>query len=296
MRTFRSLLFVPGHKPDWVDKAVRAGADAVILDLEDSVPENSKNDARGHVAETIERLSREAGSIGILVRPNAFDTDHFAADLESVVRPGLDGLLVPKLRDENDIHKLDGVLTFLEVRHHLPRGTVELVPSLETAGSVANAHQLARSPRVTTLQTATARDGDIARELGFRWSAGGLETVAFRSNAILACRSNGLHHPLCGVWQEISDIEGLRAFATQNRNLGFRGQLVLHPSHVPVVNDIYSVSSSELARAQRLIAAFELAVDSGSAAAMFEGEHIDVAHVKTSRDLIDLARRQENQA
>jgi citrate lyase subunit beta/citryl-CoA lyase len=285
----RSLLFVPGHRPDWVHKAVAAGADAVVLDLEDSVPAEHKSQARADVAASISRL--RATPTAVLARPNALDTDHFGADLEAIVRPGLHALLVPKVATVADICRFDGLLTHFELRAGMDRGTVELIPSLETAAAVANAAQLATAPRVVTLQSATARDGDIAREVGFDWSASGLETLYLRSQAVLACRAAGLDHPLCGVWQDIADLGGLRAFAVQNRALGFRGQLVLHPSHVGVVNEVYAVSAAELDRAKRMLAVFEEAQARGSAAATFEGEHIDLAHVTTARALIDLRHR-----
>lgn len=293
MRAFRSLMFVPGHKPTWVDKAVAAGTDAIILDLEDSVPADLKHAGRADVAASIDRLYAQDAEVGILVRPNALDTEHFGADLEAVVRPGLEALLVPKPGDAADLHRWDGLLRHFEIKAGLPVGTVALVPSLETAASVAHCESLARGPRVASLQSATARDGDISREVGFEWSRFGLETLYLRSKAVLACRANGLTHPLVGVWQDITDLDGLLDFSTQNRGLGFRGQLVLHPSHVAIVNDVYSVSQTELARARRMIDAFDAAVAEGSASVLFEGEHIDIAHIKTATALLDLGSRQE---
>lgn len=294
MRAFRSLLFVPGHKPGWVNKAIAAGTDALVLDLEDSVPEVSKGEARRAVADSIARLNAAGPSrVGIIVRPNAFDTNWFGQDLAAAVHPGLEALLLPKVASAADLHRFDGLLSHLELAAGMDRGTVELIPSLETAASVAHVGELATGPRVATVQSATARDGDIARDVGFSWTAEGLETLYLRSRALLACRSNGLTHPLCGVWQDIGDLDGLERFASQNRALGFRGQLVLHPSHVPVVNDVYSVSPTEAERAQRLLDCYAAALREGSASVVFEGEHIDTAHVKTARALLELAARQK---
>lgn len=294
MRAFRSVMFVPGHKPGWATKAAKSGTDAIVLDLEDSVPADLKKQGRQQVAESIDELRETHPEVGILVRPNAFDTDHCGADLAAVVRPGLEGLLVPKPNDSGDIYRYDGLLTYFEIEAGLPRGTVELVPSLETAASVAHCEALATAPRVATLQSATARDGDISRDVGFEWSATGLETLHLRSKAVLACRAAGLTHPLVGVWQDIADLDGLREFARQNKALGFRGQLILHPSHAGPVNDIYSASEAELARARRMIDAFDSATATGSAAVLFEGEHIDIAHIKTAKALLELGARQEH--
>src|SRR5690606_7528173 len=101
MRPFRSLLFVPGHKPEWADKAVRAGAHALILDLEDAVPAEAKDEARAAVAATVDRLA--GGDTGLVVRVNALEDDLHAKDVAAVVRPGLTALLLPKVRDRDDI-------------------------------------------------------------------------------------------------------------------------------------------------------------------------------------------------
>lgn len=294
MRSFRSLLFVPGHRPTWVDKAIAAGADALVLDLEDAVPPDRKQDARQVVAAAITRIHDYPDTrVGVVVRPNPLETDLFGDDLEAVVLPGLEALLLPKIYSREDIYRFDGLLTHLELKAGMERGSVQLIPSLETAKSVALADELATCPRIATLQSATARDGDIARDVGYTWSAEGLETLYLRSKAVLACRAAGLTHPLCGVWQDIHDLDGLKAFSTQNRQLGFRGQLVLHPSHIAEVNKQYSVSRTESDRARRMVDCYNAALREGNSAVLFEGEHIDTAHIKTAQALLDLASRQE---
>jgi citrate lyase subunit beta/citryl-CoA lyase len=292
MYPYRTMLFVPAHRDGWSMKGIRAGADAVILDLEDSVPEAEKDRGRDCAAAAIAALEGVAGEV-CWVRPNALDTDHFASDLEAVVRPGLTGLLLPKIRTAADVQKFDGAVTAFELRAGVPRGTVKFALSLETAAGVATRAELAiSSPRVVALQAATAKDGDISREIGFRWSPEGLETLSYRSDVVVTSRAAGLQHPLCGVWQELEDLDGLRWFAEQNRSLGFGGQLVIHPSHISIVNEVFSISDLDIDRYRRLIQTFEAAERDGVGAARFEGEHIDIAHVKTARAAIEIARRQ----
>jgi citrate lyase subunit beta/citryl-CoA lyase len=290
MRPYRSLLFVPGHKPSWVDKAVRSGADALILDLEDSVPAGAKADARAAVAESIDRLHRANRDVGVLVRPNPWDGDHFGLDLEATVRPGLDALLLPKVYAPLDVRNFAALVDHFELKSGMPRGSVELVPSLETARALQTCADLATaSPRVASLMAAAARDADVSREVGFTWSPEGTETLYYRSRAVLACRAAGLRHPIIGLWQDISDLAGLERFATQNRQLGYRGQVLIHPTHVEVVNRVYTPSVELVERYRRMIAAFEEAAAAGSAAADFEGEHIDIAHVQTAREIVSMA-------
>jgi citrate lyase subunit beta/citryl-CoA lyase len=150
-------------------------------------------------------------------------------------------------------------------------------------------------PRVAGAMAAAARDGDLAREMGYEWSPAGLETLYFRSRTVLACRAAG-RHPVVGLWQELNDLDGLRAFADTNRALGFRGQVVIHPSHVPVVNEAYSPTPAQLDRYRAMIAAFEAAGRSGAGAVEFDGEHIDIAHVTTAREILAVAAEQDRRA
>ena len=290
MLPYRSLLFVPGHKETWVAKATTAGADAVILDLEDSVPGAAKPVARDSVSRSVERLRLDA-TTGVVVRVNDLATPHIGKDLAAVVRPGLDAVLVPKVYEPSDLIALDALLRHFENEAGLAVGSVAVIPSLETAGSLVNVEALARGPRVTSLMAAAAKDTDIAREVGFRWSAEGRETLYLRSRVVLAARAAGLDHVVLGLWQDIGDLEGLRRFATANRDLGFGGQVLIHPSHVSVVNEVYGYTPGELARFEALIAAHHAAARDCNGAVLFEGEHIDLAHVEYARRVLSNQRR-----
>jgi citrate lyase subunit beta / citryl-CoA lyase len=288
MRPYRSLLFVPGNRADWVRKAARAGTDAVILDLEDSVPHAEKAQARLDVTKSIELLRSEYPHTGVLVRPNALDTEHFALDVQAAIQPGVHALLLPKVCGRDDVVAYATLVLAAELAREMQPGGVALVPSLETARGLMAVEELAASPRVGALMVAAARDADVSRDVGFVWTRAGLETLYYRSRAVLASRAAGLRYIMCGLWQEIADLDGLRAFARANRELGFGGQVVIHPSHVGPVNEAYAPSPSELARFRQMIEIYEKAEADGRGAAMFEGEHIDIAHVKTARDALAL--------
>lgn len=290
MKPYRSLLFVPGHKPGWVDKALRAGAHAVILDLEDAVPEAAKQEAREAVADSVDRLA--GCGTGVFVRVNPLDTEHFGKDVAAVVRHGLTGLLLPKVHGRDDVVAYDALVTAAEIERGLPRGSVGLVPSLETARSLAHVDEIAAAPRVVSLMAAAAKDADISREVGFTWTPTGLETLYLRSKVVLAARAAGLRHIVLGLWQEISDLDGLRTFAADNSRLGYGGQVLIHPSHVAVVNESYGPGEPELARLRRLVDTYERGAALGEGAVLFEGEHIDLAHAQHARDV--LAVNEEN--
>jgi citrate lyase subunit beta/citryl-CoA lyase len=290
MKPYRSMLFVPGHKASWVDKAVASGTDAIILDVEDSVPIHEKAEARGVVAKSIERLVTTGTSVGIWVRPNGWETGLAGLDLEQIVQPGLAGLLLPMVYTADDVARFDTLLTHFEIKCGLPVGVIELFPALETAKSMASCEAIATaSPRVVSLFGATARDADVARSLGYEFTPEGLETLYIRSRIILACRSNGLDHPIGGLWQDIEDIEGLRRFAEDNRRLGYRGFVSIHPSHIKHINEIFTPAPERVAFYRGMIEAFEAAEAAGHGSLTYQGMHVDYAHVKTARDTVAFA-------
>jgi len=284
------MLFVPGHKSSWAEKAVAAGADALILDLEDSVPAADKAEARRTVRETIGRLGSQGVRAEVWVRPNSFDSGLFGADVEEVLVPGLAGLFLPKVFTAEEIVRIDAVVSHIEQREGHQAGSIGLIVSFETAVSMARCEDIAMaSPRISTLLGATGPNADVGRELGFDFTPEGLESLYLRSRIIVAARAAGLHHPITGVWQDLADLDGFRKFAQDNRRLGYRGIVLIHPSHVAIANDVFTPSAETIDFYRRMIEAFRKAEAQGSAAVDFEGQHIDLAHAKTAEGVIRLA-------
>jgi citrate lyase subunit beta/citryl-CoA lyase len=289
MKPTRSLLFVPGHRKGWAEKAVAAGSDAIILDLEDSVPHDVKAETRHSVAETIRTISTSHPRVGIYVRLNALESGMMGDDLEVVAIAGCDGFLLPKTYGARDVISAEALVTHFERRNGVPPGKLEFILSLETAQAYADCeNMIAASPRCATLFAGTARDADVSRSIGFEFSPGGLETIYLRSRAVLATRAAGKSFPIVGLWQDLKDTEGAWAFARQNRQLGFRGMVAIHPSHVAIANEVFSPSASDVAFYQGMIDAFDAAIEKGLAATLYEGMHIDYAHVKTAKEVIEL--------
>jgi len=295
MRPARSLLFVPGHRQGWADKAVAAGADAVILDLEDSVPQDMKAEARRMVAETIATLAKAHPKVGVYVRLNALETGMTGDDLEVVAVPGCHGFLPPKTYGSRDIVQLEGLVDHFERRNGVAPGTLEFILSLETAQAYAQCEaMLAASPRCATLFAGTARDADVSRSIGFQFTPEGLETLYLRSRAVLAVRAAGKDFPIVGLWQDLKDDEGAWAFARQNKQLGFRGLVSIHPKHVAIANKVFMPTEGEVAFYRGMIDAFEAGLKAGVAAVAYEGMHIDLAHVKTAKEVIAMHEMLKN--
>jgi citrate lyase subunit beta/citryl-CoA lyase len=289
MHPFRSVLFVPAHKPDWAHKALAAGADCVVLDLEDSVPDDLKERSRTAVRGTLAELRRSRPEVGLFVRPNSLASRLAGADLEAVVCPELDGLFTPKIKDATDVLRWETLIDWFETRNGATG--LEMIVPVEMVEAITNCFEIAAaSPRVGAMIGPTSEHADIARAVGYRQSREGTETLYLRSRVLLASRQHRLH-ALTGLWEDLGDLDGLREFADYGLQLGFRGQIVIHPSHVAVVNDVFTPSDEEIAYHEELVAAVEAATASGDGAVRFRGQHVDLAHADKAREWLANARR-----
>lgn len=287
MKPIRSFLFVPGNKESMLDKAASAGADALILDLEDSVPPDEKDAARALVARKIPELAAKGQRNWVRINRTAHIYDF--EDLKAVVQPGLEGIYISKPCGPEDVHMAACMIAEAETLANIPLGTIKLIPLLETARSLQLCFEIAQMPRVVGIVGATAKNADVSRALDTIWTPDGRETAYLKSRVVMAARAAGVQ-PIGGLWQQIKDLEGLARSSTFDRQIGMAGELVLHPMQVETVNRTYTPSPETVAYYQGMIDALDAAQASGRASVMYDGEHIDIAHVKTAREIIALAK------
>ncbi len=286
MKPIRSFLFVPGNKASWIEKSVTAKADALILDLEDSVPPDQKVEARGIVQSKLAFLAERGQRTWVRINrsPHLYDFD----DMMAVVSAEVEGIFISKPCGPEDVDTAASMLAEVEWRKSLPVGATKIIPLLETARSLQFAYEIGLRERVPFLVGATAKNADVARALGTVWTPGGRETAYLKSRIVMAARAAG-KLPIGGVWQQVHDLEGLRQSSLLDRELGMSGELSLHPSNVAILNEIYSPSPEQVAFYKGMIAALDQAQAQGRASCVYDGEHIDIAHVKTAREIIALA-------
>ena len=288
-RPLRSRLFVPGNKEDWMRKAPRYGADALILDLEDSVPAEGKADARV----LVRRMLEELGAAGqtLFVRVNGLETGLTSDDLEAVTYPYLYAALLPKVQGPEDVAEVDVLLNFFERRAGMEAGATLIDPALETAKGIRDAYQISlASPRVAHVGVGGGKGGDVARSVGFDWTPEGTETLYIRSKVLLDARAAGVPYPLTGAWMDIHDLEGLRAASVQAKRIGYTGTTLIHPSHIPVANEVFTPTKEEIEGWKGLIDAMEARKREGGAAVTYQGNMVDVAHEETARAMLEMAR------
>ena len=290
MKFYRSVLFVPGNRPEWIDKAPKYGPDALIIDLEDAVPIAEKAEARPIVRAGIERLRDK--NVGVCVRVNGLDTGLTGEDVEAVVTAGLNVIAIPKLENADEIRKIDAWIELFERKQGLPIGTVEIMAIPETAKGIMNAYELAAAcPRVgAVIGGVGQRSGDVTKAVGFQWTRAGLESLYLGSHVLLACRAAGFEYPIGVGSLEVGDTELVKAQLRRAREIGFRGALLIHPSAVPLANEVFAPSKEEIEWNKGILQAMAEAEKAGRAAVTYDGMMIDYAHVRNALDLIHQAQ------
>lgn len=249
-RTARSLLFVPASRPERFDKALAAGADVVIVDLEDAVAPHEKERARAALAAWLDPARP------VLVRINAVDTPWFGEDLALCAHPGVAAVMLPKAEHIDDLARLRAA------------GAAQLVPLIESAAGMAALATIAAAPGVQRLAFGSI---DLQVDLGMR-DALEDELLYFRSRLVLASRLAGLQAPVDGVSTSLDDAERLRVDVLRARRLGFGGKLCIHPRQVEGVNRHFAPSEAEQAWARRVL---EAAAAAAGAAVALDGRMID---------------------
>jgi citrate lyase subunit beta/citryl-CoA lyase len=272
-------LYVPGDRPEVVAKALRSGADVVLVDLEDAVAPDRKAYARSATAELLS--DPQTGPAAVHVRVNALSGPLGHADLAAVSGlPGLGGLRLPKAETPGEIQALARALRAAAGRNAPIPG---LYPLLESALGIENAFAVASAdPAVRGIALGEA---DLRADLGM------LDEQALswpRARAVVAARAAGLAPPAQSVYPDVRDLEGLAASCARGRALGFLGRTAIHPRQLPVIEQSYLPTPSEVEAAQELLTAAE--TDAG-ALALPDGRFVDAAVVAGARRTLALAHR-----
>jgi citrate lyase subunit beta/citryl-CoA lyase len=278
----RSLLFVPGDSERKFAKARESGADALILDLEDSVAPPRKAAARAIVSRLVE--DKTPRDWAFFVRVNALDTGLTLEDLCAVVKPGLDALLIPKANGAADIERIGHYLDAVEAKAGMAPGTVKLaIVATETAkamfalGSYAPAH-----PRLVGL-TWGAEDLSAALGATDNKESDGVWTFPYkvaRAQCLFAASAAEVA-PLDTLYADFRDPEGLERDCRRSRRDGFTGRIAIHPDQIAAINRCYAPSDAEIAHARRIVEAF--AANPGAGTLGIDGKMVDIPHLKAAQ-------------
>lgn len=290
-RWYRSMLYVPGNKLDWMLKAPKYGADALMFDLEDSVEINQKAGARNAVAAAIKELC--TGPFGRFVRLNRWRTGWLLDDLNAVVIDGLDGLALAKTEGPEDIAALDLVLGELERSRGLPVGQIEICPHAETAQAMYRLYEICMaSQRIKRTGAAggPTPGGDGARSLGLQLNDMTDEGVYFGAYSVLQARAAGIMHVEGAMTGTLDDLELVRRLGERSKRMGASFGSAVHPSHIPVLNEVYSPSQEEINEACDIVSVMAEATARGEGAVRYKSGMLDYASVRTAMDVLKKAQ------
>ncbi len=273
MPRFRSLLFAPGNRADLIEKLPRSNPDAVVIDLEDAIPNNdaAKTEARAIAKTALEKLLASNPRCAVFLRVNAVSSQWFQADME--LTAGLTGVVIPKLERPEQLDAVDEALEGKEL---------QLIVGIETARGVERVRELLHPPVSAVYFGA---EDFIADMNGVR-TAESLEVLYARSQVVLAARVRGVQ-ALDIIEAKFRDLEAFRASANTGRSLGFTGKMCIHPDQVAIANEVFSPSAADLERAEKLLDAYEKAAFYGAGVIEFEGQMVDEPMLARARMMLE---------
>jgi citrate lyase subunit beta/citryl-CoA lyase len=289
----RSFLFTPANVARRVEKALTLTADAVILDLEDSVAPSDKAASRKRIVEALERPRRCL----LYVRVNAPSTPYCYGDLVETVRKGIDGVVIPKIESAADLHAIDWLLANLEREHGMPEASLDLMPQIETATGVQRVDRIVqarslrpyRAPwRVKRLAFGAA---DYAHDLGLSPTLQEDELADARARIVLSSRAAGIENPIDSPWFHFKEPVAFAAALERSRRGGFQGRCCVHPDQIELVNAAYTPAAEEVAAAERIVAAFREAESRGAGAIQVDGQMVDYPILYRAQALLEAVRK-----
>ena len=283
IRPRRSPLFMPGSNARALEKARNLAADVIILDLEDSVAPDAKALARDQIAQAI--AAKNFGKREVWVRTNSLDTPWWNDDVAMAGKAKPDGILVPKVSSVDDLKAIGDRLTALTADP-----SIKVWAMIETARAVLDADKLAAASRDPTTRLAGFVFGpnDIARETRIRMMPGRAAMIPMITHCILATRAHGLEI-FDGPYSDFSNVDGFGQECTQGRDLGFDGKTLIHPGQIEACNAIFTPPAEDIARARKIIAAFELPENAARGAIQLEGQMVERLHADMAKRTIAIA-------
>ncbi|MFC1751810.1 HpcH/HpaI aldolase/citrate lyase family protein [Thermoproteota archaeon] len=283
-RLYRTMLYIPGNNPSMVQSGGTYGADSILLDLEDAVAVNRKDDARFLVRNMLEFV--DFGDVEKTVRINAMSTDFAMADLEAIVPARPDAIRIPKIESVEDVHKADNIITELEKKNNIPVGSIKIHAMIETALGVENAFSIAQaSKRITAL---TIGGQDLTADMGVVKTEGGEEISYARRRLVMAAKAAKIA-AIDTVYADVDNEDGLIKETQMIKEIGFDGKAVINPRQIDPVHEVYTPSEEEVEKAKRIVDAFEKAKKEGVGVFAIDGRMIDAPVVARAQRVLEFA-------
>lgn len=275
-----SWLFIPGNKEKHLQKAYQLNADALIFDLEDAVPSTEKEKARKHVVQTIQKLDNKNN----FIRVNELASDYFLDDLEKMIIPNVNGVVLPKVNNRGDIAIADYLIGKFERKNGLKNGAISIVPIIETAEGIHKALEIAQAS--TRIKRLAFGAEDFMLDLNIYPDESESELLYARSQLVVASREARIEPPIDSIYTDFRDEDGLKTATERGKRFGFRGKLLIHPDQIETVNNIFVPTTKEIAEAKKIVQAYEEAIRVGQGAIQVDGKMIDVPIYERAKKML----------
>ena len=281
MQLLRSLIFVPGNRPNMLERARAFDADIIMVDLEDSVPPAEKVNARNLARQWVPEL-RKAGR-RVMVRVNSLDTGLTRDELAAVIGPSLFGISLSKTESTWDLREADRIIGPMEAAAGLEPGSIKVIPWIESARAVINVHQMATASSRTIAIAFGAED--YTNDMGIQRTDMGEEVYFPRSAVAVAARAANIAS-LDGPYVAFRNPEGLRQDAQAARQMGYTGKFAIHPSQIDIINETFSPKPEDVEYARQVVEAWRQAEAAGRGSLDLNGRMVDVPVVKRAQSLL----------
>lgn len=280
---FRSLIFVPGNNPRFLEKAKKIQADIVCFDLEDSVPDDEKTSARKLIKNALKSHSEYSSSI--FVRTNSPLSGKIPSDLKEIVQKGIDGIVIPKVNNVAELKKIQKTLFDLEKSKKLK--PIQIIPSIESAEGVVNSYPIASfGKRVTAIVFGIF---DLLNDLGVEYTKDSPGGKYSRYKIPVDAAAAGIS-AIDGIWQDLNDLKGLQKDCNFGKSLGYTGKSVIHPDQISVVHKSFYPNKTEISWAEKVCKVYLKSTKKGKGATTVDGKMIDEVHYKQAKALLDIVK------
>jgi citrate lyase subunit beta/citryl-CoA lyase len=281
---FRSLIFVPGNNPRFLEKAKKIQADIVCFDLEDSVPDDEKTSARKLIKNALK--SRSEYSSSIFVRTNSPLSGKIPSDLKEIIQKGIDGIVIPKVNNVTELKKIQKTLSGLEKSKKLK--PIQIIPSIESAEGVVNSYPIASfGKRVTAIVFGIF---DLLNDLGVEYTKDSPGGKYSRYKIPVDAAAAGIS-AIDGIWQDLNDLKGLQKDCNFGKSLGYAGKSIIHPDQISMVHKSFYPNKTEISWAEKVCKVYLKSTKKGKGATTVDGKMIDEVHYKQAQALLDIIKK-----
>lgn len=280
---FRSLIFVPGNNSRFLEKAKNIQADIICFDLEDSVPDDEKNNARKLIQDALK--SRQSYKSSIFVRTNSPNSGKIPDDLKAIIQKGIDGIVIPKVNNVAEIKKIEKNLLLLEKNRKLK--PIQIIPSIESAEGVVNTYNIASYSK--RIQAVVFGVFDLLNDLGIEYSKDSEGGRYSRAKIPVDAKAAGVS-AIDAIWQDLKDIKGLEKDCKVGKDLGYAGKSIIHPDQILTTHKVFYPSKKEIQWAEKVYKFYLESTKKGKGATTIDGKMIDEVHFKQAKTVLEIVK------